>query len=92
LKGTGFFPCFALFIDGQNCLLLQETNKKDTEFRRIGLGLFVPMASQLSRLRQSGLTIPDEVHAVYLHKHTTPPEATVSLISTEDECTTVVII
>jgi hypothetical protein len=70
-------------MDGENFLLLQEMDKKDSIFRRIGLGLFVPMASQVSRSGLFGLDIPEYISI---------PHATAGLISTKDECTTIVII
>jgi hypothetical protein len=40
-----FFPCFAVFIDSQNCLLTKQSGDKRS-YERIGLGRFSRTAHQ----------------------------------------------
>lgn len=40
------FPCFALFLDSSNSLLLRATGKGDQEFQRIGVARFLRTRNQ----------------------------------------------
>jgi len=83
-EGTAFFdqashfPCFALFVDSEKALLLERTNKEDSKFRRIGLGLFVRTAGQKESM--------DKAIGPFITNDTVGP------VNSDDECTTITIV
>jgi hypothetical protein len=40
------FPCFGLFLDPSNCLILKPTDKADSEYTRIGIAKFLRTQNQ----------------------------------------------
>ena len=41
------FPCVGLFLDDRHCLLLEQTNNKYRDYRRVGLGYFQPESQKI---------------------------------------------
>jgi len=41
-----YFPCFGLFLDPQNALILKKTENAEDEYTRIGIAKFLRTQSQ----------------------------------------------
>lgn len=62
ITGNGYFdvkpkfPCVGLFLDDKNCLLLEQTNNRYHDYRRVGLGHFPETSHKVQPVSQDSPT------------------------------------